>query len=82
MSFGYLLIYIRAKKFRGQDRLLNMDTYPYLHYPNVYILNGGYSSFYSLYKENCDPQAYVEMDDPLYKEQCKQEMVKHNKQFK
>lgn len=36
-----------AKKFRTADRAKNQEFYPALHYPEVYILEGGYCEFYS-----------------------------------
>lgn len=35
---------------RNQDRHLNKDIYPYLHYPELYLLEGGYKSFYENFK--------------------------------
>jgi hypothetical protein len=35
---------------RNQDRALNEDCYPYLHYPELYLLEGGYKSFYEHFK--------------------------------
>lgn len=35
---------------RNQDRALNQDVYPYLHYPELYLLEGGYKSFYENFK--------------------------------
>lgn len=37
---------------RNQDRALNEDVYPYLHYPELYLLEGGYKSFYENFKVN------------------------------
>lgn len=36
-----------AKHFRSKDRSLNGYVYPNIHYPEVYILEGGYSQYYS-----------------------------------
>ena len=35
---------------RNQDREINQDIYPYLHYPELYLLEGGYKSFYENFK--------------------------------
>jgi rhodanese-related sulfurtransferase len=35
-----------ALHVRNFDRLLNSDRYPHLHYPEIYILDGGYKAFY------------------------------------
>lgn len=35
---------------RNQDRALNEEVYPNLHYPELYLLEGGYKSFYENFK--------------------------------
>ncbi|ORX58589.1 hypothetical protein BCR36DRAFT_344014 [Piromyces finnis] len=67
-----------AQFFRKADREKNLFFYPRLHYPEVYVLKGGYKEFYNNYKEFCSPQKYVEMADSKYIEQCKH----HRKMFK
>ncbi|EAY13192.1 Rhodanese-like domain containing protein [Trichomonas vaginalis G3] len=51
-----------ASIFRGFDRELNKSRYPYLYYPHVYILDGGYKRFYAEYPDCCDG-GYVPMLD-------------------
>lgn len=53
---------IMAKFIRNKDRAVNADRYPHLTYPEAYILDGGYSSFFKDYRDRCYPQNYVEMD--------------------
>ncbi|KAJ2957148.1 hypothetical protein NUW54_g14619 [Trametes sanguinea] len=36
-----------AKHLRSKDRALNNHVYPKVHYPEVYILEGGYSQYSS-----------------------------------
>jgi rhodanese-related sulfurtransferase len=67
-----------AQFFRKADREKNRFFYPRLHYPEVYVLKGGYKEFYKCHKELCSPQKYVEMADSKYIEQCK----RHRKMFK
>ncbi|ORX84575.1 Rhodanese-like protein, partial [Anaeromyces robustus] len=55
-----------AQFFRKADREKNRFFYPRLHYPEVYVLKGGYKEFYNNYKEFCSPQKYVEMADSKY----------------
>jgi len=31
---------------RNQDRALNEKNYPYLDYPDIFVLDGGYRNFY------------------------------------
>lgn len=45
---------------------MNNHVYPKIHYPELYILNGGYSQFYKELSAHCEPCAYVTMDDPAY----------------
>ncbi|XP_021374823.1 M-phase inducer phosphatase-like isoform X2 [Mizuhopecten yessoensis] len=46
---------------REKDRALNMDKYPALIYPEIYLLDGGYQAFFQSYKELCTPSAYLPM---------------------
>ncbi|CAG7832716.1 unnamed protein product [Allacma fusca] len=56
---------------READRHCNSNSFPSLHYPELYVLYGGYKAFYESYKEFCEPQTYLEMNDPKYTEECK-----------
>jgi len=62
------------RHLRSQDRKMNQANYPYLEYPEIYILHGGYKAFYETYKNLCDPSAYVKMKDD--KNGCRQFRVK------
>ena len=53
---------IMAKFIRNKDRAVNAERYPSLTYPELYILDGGYSSFFKDYRPRCFPQNYVEME--------------------
>ncbi|XP_076372090.1 M-phase inducer phosphatase-like isoform X2 [Tachypleus tridentatus] len=46
---------------RNMDRQMNKEKYPDLHYPEVYVLDGGYKAFYEKYKEYCEPRDYKPM---------------------
>ncbi|KAI5190642.1 M-phase inducer phosphatase 3 [Nematocida sp. AWRm77] len=48
-----------ATYLRNEDR--RSSTYPYLNFPNVYVMNGGYKEFYRKYPELCMPQSYTPM---------------------
>ncbi|TVY60743.1 M-phase inducer phosphatase [Lachnellula suecica] len=65
---------IMARHVRKQDRSTNAEHYPKLTYPEVYILDGGYSGFFSDHRERCFPQNYVEMDDIEHIGTCEREM--------
>ncbi|KAJ7694203.1 hypothetical protein B0H17DRAFT_1159248 [Mycena rosella] len=55
-----------AKHLRAKDRALNNHVYPKIHYPELYILEGGYSQYFKTSTSRCLPQAYVTMDDPTH----------------
>jgi M-phase inducer tyrosine phosphatase len=56
------------------DRAVNDFRYPALTYPEVYILEGGYSSFFSIHRERCFPQNYVEMGAKEHANTCERMM--------
>ncbi|RKF78221.1 M-phase inducer phosphatase [Golovinomyces cichoracearum] len=65
---------IMARHIRKQDRAANIEQYPKLSYPEVYILEGGYSAFYAEHRNRCFPQNYVEMGDKDHVFTCEREM--------
>lgn len=71
-----LIEFSRAMHFRNLDRQMNMHRYPALSYPDVYILEGGYSGFFSEFKNRCEPQEYVEMDHASHREVRERELGK------
>lgn len=66
----------RAEYVRGQDRSANAHRYPRLTYPEVYILDGGYSAFYGDHRSRCVPQNYVEMHAKEHVNTCERELGK------
>lgn len=56
-----------SRWLRNFDRQINLENYPKLSFPNLYILGGGYSEFYSAYPELCEPKGYVAMTQPEFK---------------
>ncbi|KAJ5139153.1 uncharacterized protein N7515_004001 [Penicillium bovifimosum] len=67
---------IMAKYLRHQDRAINVDTYPNLTYPDMYILDGGYSSFFAEHRSFCYPQNYVEMSAKEHEFACERGLGK------
>lgn len=63
-----------AAHLRKMDRLLNRDNYPYLTYPDIVVLEGGYQRFFAAHKTLCFPPAYVEMNHPEFKDVCRLRM--------
>ncbi|XP_075683972.1 M-phase inducer phosphatase 1 [Rhinoderma darwinii] len=55
-----------CKFLREKDRDLN--EYPQLHYPELYILLGGYKDFFPKCKPFCDPEGYRPMNHEDFKE--------------
>ena len=50
------------REVRDRDRNLNAHQYPKLHYPEMYLLEGGSKSFYESFNaEHCEPRAYLPM---------------------
>ena len=50
-----------AKFLRNLDRQLNADKYPFLNFPEIYIMKGGYKDFYDQYSQICMPRCYIPM---------------------
>ncbi|KAJ8316888.1 hypothetical protein KUTeg_004792 [Tegillarca granosa] len=50
-----------SRFLRNKDRELNSDNYPALHYPEIYLLSGGYKDFFYMFKNLCEPQEYKPM---------------------
>jgi len=65
---------IMARHIRAEDRNINAEFYPRLTYPEIYILDGGYSTFFQEHRDRCYPQAYVEMNDAEHVNTCEREM--------
>lgn len=61
-----------ALHVRNLDRQLNKSSYPSLHYPEMYILDGGYKNYWQQHGDKCDPpQAYLPMRNPNCRDQLK-----------
>ncbi|KAI4947304.1 hypothetical protein J4E91_006656 [Alternaria rosae] len=67
---------LMAKFVRSQDRKENAHQYPYLSFPEVYILDGGYSSFYHAHATRCYPQNYLRMDAKEHEQSCERGLNK------
>ncbi|KAI1382484.1 hypothetical protein F4677DRAFT_27002 [Hypoxylon crocopeplum] len=65
-----------ARHIRASDRMANAEYYPKLTYPEVYILDGGYSEFFNEHRDRCYPQAYVAMGAEEHANTCEREMGK------
>lgn len=65
-----------AKFVRNRDRMVNDFQYPKLTYPEMYILDGGYSQFFKQHATRCFPQNYVEMEHKDFELACEKGMGK------
>ncbi|KAF2402332.1 Rhodanese-like protein [Trichodelitschia bisporula] len=61
---------LMATHIRQQDRAVNAAEYPKLTFPEIYILDGGYSSFFRSHRGRCYPQNYVEMTAKEHENAC------------
>ncbi|KAL1493447.1 hypothetical protein ABEB36_011498 [Hypothenemus hampei] len=64
-----------CRYLRQEDRKRNAHLYPFLCFPEVYILEGGYKKFFEEYSNKCSPNGYVTMLDPKHNEEmilCRQ----------
>uniref|UniRef100_A0A3Q1IXI4 M-phase inducer phosphatase n=1 Tax=Anabas testudineus TaxID=64144 RepID=A0A3Q1IXI4_ANATE len=59
---------------RKRDR--DMNDYPKLHYPELYILKGGYKDFFPHFQSQCEPQAYRPMHHEDFKEDLRKFRLK------
>jgi M-phase inducer tyrosine phosphatase len=71
---------IMAQFFRSHDRKVNPDRYPALTYPESYVLDGGYKSFFQSYSSLCFPQEYIEMNAAQHASDCEKGMGRVKKQ--
>ncbi|KAM4624719.1 M-phase inducer phosphatase 2 [Polymixia lowei] len=59
---------------RERDRTMN--EYPKLHYPELYILKGGYKEFFPHFQVQCEPQSYRPMHHEDFKEDLRKFRLK------
>ncbi|WFD31354.1 protein-tyrosine-phosphatase [Malassezia sp. CBS 17886] len=69
-----------ALALRQGDRSLAND-YPQCHFPDVYVMQGGYASFFQTCPQLCEPRAYVRMDDPRFLQARSSELSGFRRQF-
>ncbi|KAL3320189.1 hypothetical protein Ciccas_001127 [Cichlidogyrus casuarinus] len=58
-----------ATFLRSIDRKSNFERYPFLFFPEIYIMKGGYSAFYKKYPNLCVPNGYTSMFQPTFKKE-------------
>ena len=64
-----LPLWIFSSRFlRNKDRDDNKDNYPALHWPEVYLLHGGYKAFFQQHESSCTPLGYLPMNQQGHEE--------------
>ncbi|NWY91260.1 MPIP2 phosphatase, partial [Loxia curvirostra] len=58
-----------CKFLREKDR--SCHEYPQLHYPELYVLKGGYREFFFQFPGHCEPRDYRPMEHPAFKEELR-----------
>ncbi|NXI21936.1 MPIP2 phosphatase, partial [Sterrhoptilus dennistouni] len=58
-----------CKFLRERDR--SCHEYPRLHYPELYVLKGGYREFFLQFPSHCEPRDYRPMEHPAFKEELR-----------
>jgi len=46
---------------RSKDREVNKENYPALHFPEIYLPDGGYKTLFNEHPQLCDPISYRPM---------------------
>ncbi|KAF9106721.1 cell division cycle- protein [Mortierella sp. AM989] len=70
-----------ARHLRNQDRAANASHYPAVFYPEIYVMQGGYSGFFKENKAYCWPEAYVEMQDENHSKEFEEHMRTFGREF-
>lgn len=73
---------VMARHLRKCDRTMNANQYPYLTFPDIVVLEGGYKRFFDKYRQYCNPQGYVEMKDLRHEKLCENQLNKVRKENK
>ncbi|KAI5899901.1 Rhodanese-like protein [Schizophyllum commune H4-8] len=68
-----------AKHLRQKDRAMNNHNYPRIHYPELYILEGGYSEYFKSSKSHRKPTTYTPMDDPAHAQSRREDLDQFRK---
>ena len=58
---------------------MNNLNYPRIHYPEVYILEGGYCQYFKECAPRCEPNGYVPMDDPHHAQSRREDLDQFRK---
>uniref|UniRef100_K1RBD4 M-phase inducer phosphatase n=1 Tax=Magallana gigas TaxID=29159 RepID=K1RBD4_MAGGI len=50
-----------CRNVRKADRDLNKDSYPFLNFPEIYVMHNGFKDFYQTHQNLCEPMGYTPM---------------------
>eukprot|EP00105_Crassostrea_gigas_P028768 XP_011450517.1 PREDICTED: M-phase inducer phosphatase 1 [Crassostrea gigas] len=50
-----------CRNVRKADRDLNKDSYPFLNFPEIYVMHNGFKDFYETHQNLCEPLGYTPM---------------------
>ncbi|XP_078312409.1 M-phase inducer phosphatase 3-like [Crassostrea virginica] len=50
-----------CRNVRKADRDLNKDKYPFLNFPELYVMHNGFEAFFETHENLCEPQGYTPM---------------------
>nr|XP_022336118.1 M-phase inducer phosphatase-like [Crassostrea virginica] len=50
-----------CRNVRKADRDLNKDNYPFLNFPELYVMHNGFKAFYETHQNLCEPRGYTPM---------------------
>ncbi|KAF9942385.1 cell division cycle- protein [Modicella reniformis] len=70
-----------ARHLRNQDRAANVMHYPAVFYPEVYVMQSGYSGFFKENRSYCSPEAYVKMQDEKHSKEFEEHMQTFGHEF-
>lgn len=49
----------RAQMLRSVDRQRNVDAYPKVDFPEIYVVDKGYRNFFEIFRESSDRVSFV-----------------------
>lgn len=67
--------------FRALDRHINLEAYPNLTFPELYVMAGGYRKFYNEHRYMCVPRSFVSMFHTSYTDQRAKENIKRSSKW-
>ncbi|KAL5965934.1 M-phase inducer phosphatase 3 [Taenia solium] len=60
-----------ARLLRKLDRSSNLSRYPFLFFPELYVMKGGYAEFYKRFPDLCEPSEYMKMFHKSHKSELR-----------